>query len=188
MGKLYTVFNLSKGSLQLPNRGYLKPHPDADGYDRSYPVEIPEGHILWKMARANEVRGPMVGIAEGDVPWPTPEKAAEVEAPVSTEAVPEKAEDTTPPAPAAEETPVATPVPAVEVHSEVAEVVAEVHEDSQVDLTRVLAGLGEEAEDDVPELETETEEEPQAAEGAPDQALSNRQRKKLEKQKNQARK
>lgn len=75
--KKYTVFSLYNGHLRLPHGGYLNPPGDPNGHDRSYPVEVPEGHILWKLANANP---PEVRIVEGDVPHPVAEPKAKTKA------------------------------------------------------------------------------------------------------------
>ena len=102
--KLYTVFNLTNGHLQLPSGAYLSPRGDRDGRDRAYPVDIPVTSLLWRMADARQGK-PEVKIVEGDAtgedtlpvvdPRPKSEPGQEIPSPVQKE---EAASESSPPA------------------------------------------------------------------------------------------
>ena len=64
----YTVFNLWNGYIQLPSRAYLGPKGSPSGIDRAYPVEIPDGHILWKLANPTDGSKPQLKILKGNIP------------------------------------------------------------------------------------------------------------------------
>lgn len=74
MAKLYTVISLYGGHLQLPSGAYLEPAGTPGGRDRAYPVDVPETHILWKLANPTDGSPPEVKIVEGDVTQGEPEK------------------------------------------------------------------------------------------------------------------
>lgn len=115
--KLYTVISLYGGHFQLPSGAYLEPAGSPGGRDRSYPVEIPEGHILWKLANPTDGSAPEIKIVEGDATRDAaPAKPAPPPPPKPVEATPPPPAPSPAPAPAAAPTPV-PPAESVEAAS-----------------------------------------------------------------------
>jgi hypothetical protein len=144
---LYTVFNLSDSHMQMPSGGYLHPKGAAEGRDRAYPVDVPPGHILWKLAVPQNGRAAQVRIVEGDVPSsepaPTPVSEPQMVSPV--EASPPPAPIRAFPEPEDEE-PEPEPEPELEEPPAEDEELAPLPEDDEPppeDEEAVLAGLSQ---------------------------------------------
>lgn len=154
--KLYTVFSEYRGHVQLPSGAYLQPKGSSQGRDRAYPVEVPDGHVLWRLADPNITNPPTVTICEGNVA--VRPGTGKVKAKAQPAPEPVKKEDPPPSVPELEESSVPEAIfepEAEEPEPEAEEVVEEENADDESfeedslegEMSGVMAGLEQGAEE-----------------------------------------